>query len=191
MEVKRIGANSAVVYGPDGEWVHGSRKTNLYDTDMSWAIPGTLLLNKIIVLPHSGKRSGTGFATLHLPPPLNTVTLGICMDLNARPEAPWTVDGGPFEIADHCLETQSNVLLLLNSWLDSKADLDEENDWQTLNFWASRLRPLWAKQTTPALSDDGEAGSPALGHKTTVIICNRTGEENGASDVESCTGLFS
>ena len=110
------------------------------------------------------------------------------MDLNPRPEAPWTVEGEPFEIADHCLETQSNVLLLLNSWLDSKADLDEENDWQTLNFWASRLRPLWAKQLTRAPSDDDEANSPALGHKTTVIICNRTGEENGASAAEGRTG---
>lgn len=38
--VTLIGANSAVVYGPSGEWVHGYRKSNLYNTDMSWAIPG-------------------------------------------------------------------------------------------------------------------------------------------------------
>lgn len=41
---ERIGANSAVIYGPDGEWVGGYRKTNLFHTDQSWAKPGTLHL---------------------------------------------------------------------------------------------------------------------------------------------------
>jgi predicted amidohydrolase len=40
-EVEKIGANSAVVYGPSGEWVGGYRKTNLYETDMTWAKAGT------------------------------------------------------------------------------------------------------------------------------------------------------
>jgi hypothetical protein len=42
-EVEKIGANSAVVYGPSGEWVGGYRKTNLYETDMTWAKAGTIL----------------------------------------------------------------------------------------------------------------------------------------------------
>lgn len=36
----QVGANSAVLYGPEGEYVGNYRKTNLYDTDMTWAKPG-------------------------------------------------------------------------------------------------------------------------------------------------------
>lgn len=39
-EVEKIGANSAVLYGPGGEWVGGYRKTHLYHTDMTWAKAG-------------------------------------------------------------------------------------------------------------------------------------------------------
>jgi len=35
-----VGANSAILYGPSGEWVGGYRKTNLFETDKSWAKPG-------------------------------------------------------------------------------------------------------------------------------------------------------
>ncbi|PFH49956.1 hypothetical protein AMATHDRAFT_48295 [Amanita thiersii Skay4041] len=35
-----VGANSAIFYGPDGEWVGGYRKTNLFETDLSWAKQG-------------------------------------------------------------------------------------------------------------------------------------------------------
>jgi protein N-terminal amidase len=38
-----VGANSAALYGPEGEWVGGYRKTNLYSTDQTWAKPGRLL----------------------------------------------------------------------------------------------------------------------------------------------------
>ena len=43
LEVERIGANSAVLYGPDGQWVGGYRKTNLFKTDLTWAKAGELL----------------------------------------------------------------------------------------------------------------------------------------------------
>jgi len=36
----KVGANSAIAYGPDGEWIGGYRKTNLYETDLTWAQPG-------------------------------------------------------------------------------------------------------------------------------------------------------
>lgn len=42
-EVEQVGANSAVVYGPDGVRVGDYRKTNLFETDMTWAQPGTPL----------------------------------------------------------------------------------------------------------------------------------------------------
>ena len=39
---------------------------------------------------------GTGFATFDLPPPLGTLSLGICMDLNVQPPALWDdLDAGP------------------------------------------------------------------------------------------------
>ena len=39
-EVEQVGANAAALYGPDGEFVGEYRKTNLYETDMTWARPG-------------------------------------------------------------------------------------------------------------------------------------------------------
>lgn len=40
--IEKVGANSAVLYGPDGKWVGGYRKTNLFRTDLTWATPGML-----------------------------------------------------------------------------------------------------------------------------------------------------
>jgi len=39
---KIVGANSAVLYGPKGEWIGGYRKTNLFKTDKTWAAAGVL-----------------------------------------------------------------------------------------------------------------------------------------------------
>jgi protein N-terminal amidase len=39
-EVRQVGANSAIMYGPDGQWVGGYRKTNLFETDKPWAKAG-------------------------------------------------------------------------------------------------------------------------------------------------------
>ncbi|KAF6742216.1 carbon-nitrogen hydrolase [Ephemerocybe angulata] len=153
-----VGANSAVLYDPQGEWAGGYRKTNLYDTDKTWAKPGT------------------GFATFHLPSPLQTVSLGICMDLNTMPGTPWTsLEDGPYELADYVIKNKAKVLVLLNSWLKSSQpqDLDDDgkNDWNTLEYWASRLRPLWAKDARGVGEGEGE--------ETIVVVCNRSGTENG------------
>jgi protein N-terminal amidase len=88
------------------------------------------------------------------------------MDLNPQPPAQWTSAEGPYELADHCVENKTNLLVLLNAWLDSGAqddgdliseDRDKENegdedkeemagpDRQTLNFWTARLWPLWRR----------------------------------------------
>ena len=37
-----VGANSAVLYGPNGVFVGNYRKTNPFETDMTWAKPGNL-----------------------------------------------------------------------------------------------------------------------------------------------------
>jgi hypothetical protein len=92
------------------------------------------------------------------------------MDLNAQPPAEWTTAEGPYELADHCVENKTNLLVLLNAWLDSGIQEDgdliaersedgyeengeEENneemtgpDWSTLDFWTARLWPLWRRQ---------------------------------------------
>lgn len=38
--VQQVGANSAVVFDPQGKCIGNYRKTNLFETDMSWARPG-------------------------------------------------------------------------------------------------------------------------------------------------------
>jgi protein N-terminal amidase len=120
--------------------------------------------------------TGTGFATFDLPAPLNRVTLGICMDLN--PQTPsWTLESGPYEIAEHCMQTDTKVLLLLNAWLDSKADTDNEHDGQTIDYWAARLRPLWTRRN----SGESRPASAHGANGTVVIVCNRSGEEDGES----------
>ncbi|GJE88441.1 carbon-nitrogen hydrolase [Phanerochaete sordida] len=153
-EHEEVGANSAMVYAPDGTRVGNYRKTNPFETDKTWAKPGT------------------GFATYNLPHPLRTLALGICMDLNAQPPALWTLEDGPYELAQHCVDARANVLLLLNAWLDSGAPSDDGKDWSTLNFWVARLRPLWAESSAGGHGDED-------GPETTVIVCNRSGEENG------------
>lgn len=99
------------------------------------------------------------------------------MDLNTQPPALWTIEDGPYEIADYCVERNANVLILLNAWLDSKDQPENDRDTRTLTYWAARLRPLWAEPE----EEFSNARHPSLNEtkKTTVIICNRTGEENG------------
>jgi protein N-terminal amidase len=126
---------------------------------------------------------GTGFATFTLSPPIHTVCLGICMDLN-RQIGDWTLSKAPYEIASHSLSNKANVLILLNAWLDSGVDLKEAHDWSTLNFWASRLRPLWASDEeedheSETLETNGVNESESKAKETIVVICNRCGEENG------------
>ena len=121
---------------------------------------------------------GPGFATFCLPPPLNTVTLGICMDLN--PRSPWTLDGGPYDLADHCLKTRSDVLILLNAWLDSEEEQDSEEDISTMNYWATLLRPLWHQQGNGSNGEgDYEPRETSEDAETVVVVCNRSGVENG------------
>ncbi|KAJ3565768.1 hypothetical protein NP233_g7434 [Leucocoprinus birnbaumii] len=136
-----VGANSAVLYGPSGEWIGGYRKTNLFRTDKTWAA------------------AGSGFATYQLPSPLNVVTLAICMDLNPFTSAGWQFETGPYELADYYPDREP----------------DDEPSWSTLQYWAVRLRPLW--DGTYA-SNNEPAGKTKT---TTVVVCNRTGEENGAT----------
>ncbi len=123
------------------------------------------------------------------------------MDLNTQPPAIWSLKG-PYEIADFALEKKANVLILINAWIDSGVEPEEAKDWSTLNYWAARLRPLWARTEEP--EDEGDssgsdsdsepherpvASDSTLGHETTVVICNRAGKENGT--ILSCSFVSS
>jgi len=104
------------------------------------------------------------------------------MDLN--PQIPdWTSSEGPYELADYAISNKANVLILLNAWLDSEQELHEPNDWHTLNYWAARTRPLWTDGKDDLDSDEEDHKSDlettASGDETIVVICNRSGEENG------------
>ncbi|KXN82788.1 Protein N-terminal amidase, partial [Leucoagaricus sp. SymC.cos] len=158
-ERRIVGANSAILFGPVGEWIGGYRKTNLFKTDKTWAA------------------AGSGFTTFSLPPPLNSVTLAICMDLNPFPPTDWRLETGPYELADYCHGQNTDVLVLLNAWLDPDSEPDDEPSWSTLQYWAARLRPLWHR-----MSENDDKVHMSHGEKTTtVVICNRSGEENGVT----------
>src|SRR5882762_10601852 len=103
------------------------------------------------------------------------------MDLNPRSPS-WTIDGGPYELADHCLRTGSGLLILLNAWLDSEEENDMEEDISTMNYWATLLRPLWYRMDNnePLIGEDhAEPRNISEGSETIVVICNRSGTENG------------
>ncbi|PSS06578.1 hypothetical protein PHLCEN_2v3636 [Hermanssonia centrifuga] len=38
--IEEVGANSAILYGPNGTFIGNYRKTNPYETDMTWAKSG-------------------------------------------------------------------------------------------------------------------------------------------------------
>ncbi|KAG6860781.1 hypothetical protein C0995_007587 [Termitomyces sp. Mi166 len=165
-----VGANSAIIYGPSGEWVGGYRKTNLFETDRTWAKPGTGFNSFSLSLPPV---SSTKNRDAPAPTSLK-MTIGICMDLNPFPsrDQTSTVEWS-YELADYCVQNQSHMLVLLNAWLywglddgedveangtsdnanhSSAEDEDEavgaeadEPSWHTLRYWAARLRPLWER----------------------------------------------
>jgi hypothetical protein len=99
-------------------------------------------------------------------------------------------------------------LILLDAWLDS-ADPDlvstdsgddhptseksgdndvngiygewDEHDWENVNYWAARLRPLWVKEGVEGgFAENGDLQDADGGQEEMVaVVCNRFGEENG------------
>ena len=108
------------------------------------------------------------------------------MDLNPQVQD-WSLARGPYEIADHCISTKSNVLIVLSAWVDSQRkleELDEKYDWSTVDYWASRTRPLWSDGNYSDSSEEQDTltyDPPLASNETIVIVCNRTGQENGQS----------
>jgi len=71
----------------------------------------------------------------------------------------------------------------LNAWLDSEVEQEVDEDISTLNYWATLLRPLWDR------TGNGENGgedaesqyNTSEDTETVVVVCNRSGVENGAT----------
>jgi len=147
-----LAANSAMIVSPEGLLLGNYHKSNLFELDKPWA------------------ESGTGFSTLDLPAPLGRTVVAICMDLNPFPPAEWTSAQGPFEVAEYVHDKEADTLVLLCNWIDSGDEPNCEWDIGTLQYWITRLKPIWDEWDDKDLSSD---------RKRTVVICNRTGLERG------------
>ncbi|KIO05275.1 hypothetical protein M404DRAFT_15340 [Pisolithus tinctorius Marx 270] len=199
-----IGFNSAVLYSPTGEPLTLYRKSNLFETDLSWAAPGS------------------GFTVLDLPPPLGKTTIAICNDLNVHNSAVWnSLEDGPYELARHCVREGTRLLVLLNAWLKARNEDDEGGDegeakrteegedngdddvelepnWETLNWWAQRLRPTWAHHhpTIAEKEKEEQRTEHQINESSTepkdlvVVACNRFGDEGGKTFVGSSAMLM-
>jgi protein N-terminal amidase len=96
------------------------------------------------------------------------------MDLNPFTPGDRKIDTWQYELADYCLASTTDLLVLLNAWLDPGNEADDEPSWTTLGYWAARSRPLWSK-----CKESLETDKPSYNRYTTFVVCNRTGEENG------------
>lgn len=94
---------------------------------------------------------------------------------------PWTLEQGPYEVADYCISKKTNLLILLDAWLDSGTDVEDDYDLGNVNYWVARLRPLWINPEVDGgfSEEDSEDASEPEGERTLVVVCNRFGEENG------------
>ncbi|KAI6044880.1 carbon-nitrogen hydrolase [Pisolithus marmoratus] len=198
-----VGFNTAVLYSPTGELLTLYRKSNLYETDLNWAAPGN------------------GFTVLDLPPPLGKTTIAICNDLNVHMPAVWeSLEDGPYELARYCMREGTRLLVLLNAWLKAGDEDDEDKDdgeaesteerkacnvdddddglepnWETLNWWAQRLRPTWAHHypTTENEDEDQHIEHQINGSEPrdlVVVACNRFGDEGERTFVGSSAMLM-
>jgi protein N-terminal amidase len=124
----RYGAyNSAVICGPGGEYIGGGRKTNMYVADLPWCKPGALL--SLTVDSALIYHQVTGLLTSNSRPPLSeSISFGICMDLNPHP--PNTDDDllRLCELAEFAIQKNARILVVLCAWLNSGASPDSQWD---------------------------------------------------------------
>ncbi|KAJ3128598.1 Carbon-nitrogen hydrolase [Nowakowskiella sp. JEL0407] len=134
--------NSVCIISPDGEVMAIYDKHFLYETDESWAEPGI----GFKVFDVDGLKYGPG----------------ICMDINPFQ---FTAPFEKFEFGNFHKDAGSSVIAISMAWLSSR-DMNGKDStvpsMDTMNYWATRLSPLW------------NANYPIL-----VICCNRIGTENG------------
>ena len=136
---------------------------------------------------------GNGFAHYELSSsPLQSIALGICMDLNPHPP---TTDGDlPLvcELAEFAIQKSARILVVLCAWQNSSDPPDSQWDMTNIGYWAERVRPLWELPGTSVdlagaslhhlpLDSGTTSETPEIveDRKTIVVICNRTGIERG------------
>ena len=144
--------NTASLIDESGEVLHEYHKHHMFDTDYRW-----------------GCTSGPGFSYFPLTckNALSTgairTTIGICMDLN-----PWEFIAPPsaYEFATYIIQNDISLVLIPMAWL-LPAEYDDQHSGvseSTLQYWIKRLYPL---------VEDARI--------RIVVICNRTGREEGAT----------
>lgn len=174
--------NSAMVVDEEGTMVYNYRKTHLYETDETWGC---------------SENPSKDFApvTLKIGPEKQKVitNIGICMDLNPyKFEAPFN----DFEFSMKCWENSAQLVIVPTAWLSSESPSIKEGatraekdklalEWQQkiktpeadaatplqllVDYWILRLFPFLEHPYNQL---------PILGHRTTVVLCNRTGIES-------------
>ncbi|KAH9123741.1 hypothetical protein LEN26_008495 [Aphanomyces euteiches] len=113
--------NAMMVVGPDGALVYNYRKTNLYETDKSWATPGA------------------GFGDWFCPWLNVHLSFGICMDINPHNfEAAYDA----YEFATSVVAAQSSLILFSSAWTDHNPGETNPTAMPTMQYWANRLKPV-------------------------------------------------
>eukprot|EP00514_Thraustochytrium_sp_LLF1b_P004595 CAMPEP_0184526118 /NCGR_PEP_ID=MMETSP0198_2-20121128/10479_1 /TAXON_ID=1112570 /ORGANISM="Thraustochytrium sp., Strain LLF1b" /LENGTH=261 /DNA_ID=CAMNT_0026917659 /DNA_START=170 /DNA_END=952 /DNA_ORIENTATION=- len=133
--------NSLMIVDPQGKLVTCYDKTFLFEADKAWA------------------EAGKGFSSFECSWLDNLrVGVGICMDINPKDfVAPW----GAFELANFHKEAKCDLVILSSAWCNRHPNDPVEspiNGPETINYWASRLRPL-------------------IGTSTHFVVANRVGSE--------------
>ena len=105
------------------------------------------------------------------------------MDLN--PHA-FTAPSSDYELANHVVNTNARLLVMSTAWFTNQRDqkeekggqgredtkeTDSEPEWETLEYWISRLKPVIEK----GVKVDDEDAKLVI-----VVIANRMGVESGA-----------
>lgn len=189
--------NSTLTVAPDGKILAHYRKTHLYYTDATWAMPSPTGFTSITLplkdpLPFKEASATDNKDDIHYEmndtiattTPHHTLTsFGICMDMNPQY---FTASWERCELATHTLRSGASLLLISTAWLtrlpslgeDASIDRDEHSgccplstasqpDLDSFAYWIDRLTPLLDAN-----------------HETLVVIANRTGVEPGT--VRSC-----
>ncbi|KAG6370563.1 carbon-nitrogen hydrolase [Boletus reticuloceps] len=211
-----IGANAANLYGPTGHLLHTYHKSNLFPTDRTWARPGhgftaldlptPLGRTAVAICNDVNVTAGEAWTSLESGP---YELAGWCLRervrvlvvLNAwlRPE-----DGGmegveEDERGDGNADADAGPGGLEGKRVQRTGEEDGEDgkepNWDVLNYWAMRLRPLWAAKdvdhemgtrssSSGTWADTAPSDSDEQQH-VVVIVCNRCGRERGKTFVGS------
>lgn len=176
--------NSALVVDEEGNVVYNYRKTHLYETDEAWGCKE----NPDKSFPSIPLTLGKDSSRLTL-----RTNIGICMDLNPyKFEAPFN----KFEFSISSWLNDSSLIIVPTAWLSSDSPSIQESwtrdekdkkasEWQKrftensideANVESKLLVDYWILRFFPFLSHPAN-GLSQKPHKTTVILCNRTGIE--------------